>query len=531
MPTIMFRFPGGRYHATPWGHHVQEGMVEWPPSPWRLVRALIATAFTKLREPDPLSADHVLRRLVARLSDALPTYRLPCCAVTHTRHYMPLGGKDGKTTLVLDASAVVGDAALVVEWPVELDAECRDYLARLLASMGYLGRAESWVEAALIPEGTLPADSGTRCEPHVDGMAKGRGWEQVSLIAPLPAAQYAEWREVEVAAALRDLPLPTNDKAPPKALEKKRAKALEPYPGDLFACLTCDSTFWQSHGWSQPPGSRRVLYWRECGLLDTTPPMVSRRNQEPAAVEALLLSLASESRQEGTLPLFSRALPQAELLHRTLVGLVGKGEAVDCPVVTGRDRDGRPMAGHRHLHIIPLSLDADNRLDHLLLWAPLGLDGRTQRAAAALQETWTKGGDKPIYVRVVGAGRLNDLARVFNMGGRVTGPGRVWTTQTPFVPPRHLKRSGASSLEGQVQAELASRGLPAACHVEVMDRNEWTARRFHRFVVARRDSTKAPPQNCSLGLRLTFERPVSGPVCLGYASHFGLGLFVAEREG
>jgi len=43
MPLIELRFPAGRYHATPWGSHVNEGAVEWPPSPWRLLRALIAT--------------------------------------------------------------------------------------------------------------------------------------------------------------------------------------------------------------------------------------------------------------------------------------------------------------------------------------------------------------------------------------------------------------------------------------------------------------------------------------------------------
>jgi CRISPR-associated protein Csb2 len=41
VPTLRLRFPGGRYHATPWGHHVNEGQVEWPPSPWRLLRALM----------------------------------------------------------------------------------------------------------------------------------------------------------------------------------------------------------------------------------------------------------------------------------------------------------------------------------------------------------------------------------------------------------------------------------------------------------------------------------------------------------
>ena len=32
MVAIEFRFLNRRYHATPWGHHVNEGAVEWPPS-------------------------------------------------------------------------------------------------------------------------------------------------------------------------------------------------------------------------------------------------------------------------------------------------------------------------------------------------------------------------------------------------------------------------------------------------------------------------------------------------------------------
>ena len=46
--SIAVAFPAGRFHATPWGHHVNEGLPEWPPSPWRLLRALIATWKRKL---------------------------------------------------------------------------------------------------------------------------------------------------------------------------------------------------------------------------------------------------------------------------------------------------------------------------------------------------------------------------------------------------------------------------------------------------------------------------------------------------
>ena len=52
MIAIKLRFLAGRFHATPWGRHVNEGVVEWPPSPWRLLRALAATFYrARLRAP------------------------------------------------------------------------------------------------------------------------------------------------------------------------------------------------------------------------------------------------------------------------------------------------------------------------------------------------------------------------------------------------------------------------------------------------------------------------------------------------
>ncbi len=76
MPTLIFRFPAGRYHATPWGHHVNEGLIEWPPSPWRLLRALLATGYAMLHWPTGGPPPEA-RSLVEKLASVLPDYRLP----------------------------------------------------------------------------------------------------------------------------------------------------------------------------------------------------------------------------------------------------------------------------------------------------------------------------------------------------------------------------------------------------------------------------------------------------------------------
>jgi len=83
MIGIRLHFLAGRFHSTPWGSHVNEGAVEWPPSPWRLLRALVAV-FKRAR-PVGVGEDQV-QRIVGALS-ATPSFYLPPAATGHTRHY------------------------------------------------------------------------------------------------------------------------------------------------------------------------------------------------------------------------------------------------------------------------------------------------------------------------------------------------------------------------------------------------------------------------------------------------------------
>lgn len=86
MVGLAIRFDLGRYHANPWAAHVNEAMTEWPPSPWRLIRALYAVARTNVQLAGEISAiDRALRGLVA---GPLPVFELPPSSDAHTRHYM-----------------------------------------------------------------------------------------------------------------------------------------------------------------------------------------------------------------------------------------------------------------------------------------------------------------------------------------------------------------------------------------------------------------------------------------------------------
>lgn len=532
MPTMLLRFPGGRYHATPYGHHVNEGLVEWPPSPWRLLRALIACGYTTQgwNEMPPDA-----RRLIETLASTLPRYRLPLASVAHSRHYMPIlkmaKGRE-KTTLVFDTWAHVGDDVLAVCWDCVLDDAAAMLFDTLARNLGYLGRSESWVVArAIFNDDELPA--GSESFPHNGERPNGLDWEQVSLMAAESPETYAAWRARSVNDLLKDLPLPKGKNKPSKRLEKEWAKAVAPFPDDLIECLQKDTSWWTGHRWSRPPGSRRVLYWRRRDALSVGPPLRASRNT-PSSVKTMLLALTAPSGSRSALPSCSRTLPQAELIHRALVGRAGKGRCVYCPELTGKDRAGKPLTGHRHAHILPLDLDRDGHLDHVLIYAPMGLGAEAQRAVRGLRRTWTKGGTGEIQLALAGQGHLDDLRRLpspLSAGiAAVLGPADgafVWRSMTPVVLPRHLKRRGANTIKGQILAELVSRGLPSAT-IEILP---WTdeIRTLRHHIRVRRHPATRPPVDTGFAMRLIFDRPVRGPIALGYGSHFGLGVFVTEE--
>jgi CRISPR-associated protein Csb2 len=534
MPTLRLRFPGGRYHATPSGHHVNEGQIEWPPSPWRLLRALIACGFNTQHWSEIPS---IARTLIEKLAANMPSYRLPDASAAHSRHFMPIGALDKgreKTTLVFDTWADVADGDLEIHWSCGLSEEELLLLGQLADTLGYLGRSESWVEAKLLPNGDSEVN-GFDSFPHQPGLCPGPGWEQITVLAAIPPEDYLEWRSVSTAKILAAFPLPEGNKKPTASLVKNRAKVVAPYPTDLIQCLTRDTVWWKQYGWSQPPGSQRVVYWRRNGALEVGAPQRSMR-PPVRSVTTILLALTTPSGNQSSLPSTTRTLPQAELFHRAIVGRVGKGQQVLCPELTGRDEDGKPLKqGHRHAHILPVDLDGDGRLDHIIVHSPMGLGDAAQQAIRTLRRTWTKGGVGDIQVAVAGSGDLSMLRslpypldrQIERLVGPIAGS-CSWVSATPFVLPRFLKPRGTNSLTGQINAELASRNLPLVVCVEQLLPIQTTPS-FRHFVCVRQHGGLQPPAGSAYGLRLRFAEPIFGVLSLGYGSHFGMGLFIAEE--
>lgn len=258
------------------------------------------------------------------------------------------------------------------------------------------------------------------------------------------------------------------------------------------------------------------------------PPL--RAARKPVAM--MLLSMTTQSGRSSGLPSLARTLPQAELFHRALIGRLGNGRRVDCPELTGRDTDGAPLRlDHVHAHCLPVDLDGDGRIDHLLVYANGGLGESAQAAVRSLRRTWMKGGVGRLQLAVVSHGDFDSLRLLRPPWGdqvrRLLGPkeGAVtWDSVTPLVLPRFQKPRGRNTLEGQICAELESRNLPPPDCVEILP---GLTRSMRHHVIRRAHGRAAPCTAIGFGLRLTFPGPIHGPLCIGYASHFGLGQFRA----
>lgn len=489
MLAIEITFPAGRYHATPWDRHVNEGAVAWPPEPWRLLRALIATWHHKVK-PTGCHQEIALLSLIESLAEELPRFRLPPASHSHTRHYMPQQ-KTGDTSLIFDAfTAVSRDEALQIIWPtIDLPEVQTALLDDLLAVMGYLGRAESWVEAQRIVQ---PDEA--NCVPGNDAVdmetSELRG-EVIPLLAPLSSTEYRQRRDQFHAN---------------RRLAKGLAATL---PYDLVAALSVETGDLRKQGWNQPPAARKVQYLRSVDAL-----RVQRKVQPPQSptFNSIVYMLTGKP-----LPRVEDTVRIGEIMRKAVMKVFGKNEIP--PLISGHDLD----KGNRHQHAFYLPYDAndDGRIDHILLHVPAGLGDDERRLLERVTRLWIPGGhDWRLVMEGIGG---------LDIGIPLCTRSREWESVTPYLHPWHVKKN--LSVEAQIRRECRKRGLPEPVTLDPMAAIR-TGNRQRRLVEFRRFREKKglhQPDRSGSAWRLVFDEPVQGPIAFGYGCHFGLGLFRPVR--
>jgi CRISPR-associated protein Csb2 len=507
MPGIELTFPVGKLHATPWGRHVNEGAVEWPPSPWRLLRALVATWHLKAK--DDIS-EQTMRDLVRALAEKLPNYQLPKAGLGHTRHYMPvIEGKNQKTTKIFDAFIHLQESACV-HWDVLLSAEQNRALALLSDRLGYLGRAESLVEAkALLFDSAFESNA----VPLPDTEPVPMGKELTRVLAAQTPTAYESWRAAQIP--------PTND----SKAKGKKAKTIVALPVDLFDALHADTGDLQAAGWSLPPGSRMIDYARPDDCFDLAASTTKRNTNVRPTVARFVLTSA-------ILPRMTRAISVADRVHQALVSY-----SAQAPIFTGKE-NGEILTGHRHAHIFCEAQGERDSISHVTIFAEQGFDVPARNALEKLQRVWGHGGHD-LQLVLLGFGNTQTF-----MDADLFASAKVWRSLTPFVSTRHPKtyNDGRPKLDADgwpigsaahdLRRLLAEGGKPPPSKIESLAHvlvNGRTVRPLE-FQIERKNGGGLRANQPPTCFKVTFSEPVRGPLAFGYGAHFGLGLFVPVSD-
>lgn len=523
--TISVRFPHGRYHATGWDSAANSGDVEWPPSPWRLARALLSVWHTRL----PDIAPEVIGQVLDVLRDP-PTYWLPPVSAEHTRHYLPQrghrGGDKPDTTMTLDACVHVDPAQrVVISWPGrEVSPPVREALASLLVGLPYLGRAESVCEAQLLPVGAQfdELDEAGWCGPDAAGS------HRVLCLAEDTTRADLEVRPDDMRAAKRRFPQGSRWVAYPRPLrapDNRRAREHE-------------------------SGQESGIVGRPTGVGGST-----------ALVEVLRWRLTA-----GAPFLAKNGLLATEGLRAPRVRRAGDTD----PRIHGhrhRDEQGRPLTFDPHRGAHWLWLEGEDRAEFrafhwipevaqgggsvpprrlvrdVALWVPDGIDpGQLPSLLSGGlldPDGYSPAGYVPSPLHLVAIGSAKDALPEMTSRGSTE-----WVSATPFLSVRHRRKNESFEefLEDDVRREWARRQTeddgPRIVEVESVDaefdpwangRRGWTADyRQKRWLVPRRTARSRgsldPTYDAMVRIRL--DRPVTGPVSLGGSCHFGFGLFM-----
>jgi CRISPR-associated protein Csb2 len=489
-------FPLGRFHATPWRvNPFDDPHGEWPPSPWRLVRAVVARWYQWARESPSARFDE-LDALVKALCTSRYAFHLPETATRGSplRQYFPAefawdpgekkkaGMHAYKKSLAQDNYwCTVPSEDGAVWWFLEGEhwtESVLEVLDHCLERMTYFGRAESFTRVERVTDGTPPApncvlldhpggDLAPVLVPKNDATREDleRVTDVVVDIPPGAVRRYA-----------RKPPRPPAWENPTRPRLRQRRNVLQ------FAI-----------GWNVTPEVRAVV-------------RLTSRFRGAALRELLRIKSGGRSQTWNRAP--------RQMRHRVAL-------------FTGKDADGRPLEGHRHTEFfVWLENGVPTRLLVWREWEPFDEDEERAALAAAEREiSWAAPGDDSDAWKV----RLLPLDRaVPPPPGFDGGTAWMWESVTPYVPPRHYLRRGKlrvrETISAQVRRELGLRGFPGAnaAEAELIASPTWVAVHIPR---SRRSKRAFLGDRRGYRLRITFPSPVKGPIRLGRSSSLGLGLF------
>jgi CRISPR-associated protein Csb2 len=508
-------FPLGRFHATRWNQNpFEDPYGEWPPSPWRLLRALAARWFQYSRETGNGNID-LRNRLLAKLAREVPSFWLPDTTWRGfpIRQYQPtgVGWSDAQkknpgykrpgTTLVQDHYRALPPAESVLwVWHenTELDRDETALLQELLKRILYFGRTESFCRFEPIQGGQaavncrLSAQAGSGNPVLVP--VPGGDLNLEALFASTDGDCVAEGSGYQV----RDL------------LKERR---IPPGTAWYYATIPANKAPAPAAGprWRHPLGLRALQF------------AVGGRVYPPAAHWVKLTERFRAAVIRQRCLQISRGAT-----HRYWELASGQREALS--LIRGLEAHGKRIQGEGTA-FFALFPDAKGAPTRLISWrlSPFTDDEIDAYLAATEQPLAWEWGSADWRVRLV------------PLPFAVAGPeeywarGAVWEATTPFVLPsglqrfrRHGRVRKGETPDACLKKLLKKSGFPEA-NVELLQREPtWVT--IHETLQERRLRERRTRMRPGYFFRLRFETAVQGPIAVGHSCHFGLGLFAVPTQ-
>ena len=464
--TLEFKFLAGQYHATQWGRNVNEGLIDWPPSPWRILRAMISAWKTHASEVE----DFKVRPIIEKMCKCKVSFEIPRAIQAHTRHYMPIKKKPEK---VIDSFVMMNkNEYLYAHWSnLKLEEEQKEILGRIAGKIKYIGRAESWCKVRITDKNINP-----NCI-----LLEGDNFKNKDIIEMITPASDSTLDELCMRVA------------------------------DMY-----------KDGKSQPDKSKFVQYVRESDCFTHVPPNNANTDTGVKIVRYIITG--------SVRPKITETVRVADIIKRAAMSVYGQNNNKEISeTLSGKDSNREMLKGHNHAFYLPTDEDDDGILDHVTIVAKAPFDEKELDALNIMNKIrYSPNPFEVIYesrgnlkdfdkIPILESSKKWETVTPFvlNKHMKFKGSNRDIVVDGP---------------EDQLRDEIRNRfGDETKIKSLKIDGAKVRMRTGIMPIQFKRWRKERLPGFGAYNVKIEFEKEMQGPMSFGHGSHFGLGLFVPVK--